>query len=94
MPGADTRSATYPVDDIHQARITKGVGGWGMTFGEEKNEDRCLPDLLFLFEFRSFRSVRSIAGRGGVIGPLSRPNSGGRTTGEKLAKKADFFCFV
>ena len=28
--GGDTRSATYPVDDVHQPRITWGVvdGGW------------------------------------------------------------------
>ena len=29
--------------------------------------------LFVLFEFRSFRPVRTIAGRGGVIGPLPRP---------------------
>ena len=30
IPGAggDSRSAFFPVDDIHQARITEGLGGW------------------------------------------------------------------
>ena len=30
--GVDSRSACFPVDpvdDVHQARITEGVGGWG-----------------------------------------------------------------
>ena len=41
----------------------------------------------FLFgEFRSFRSNRTIAGPGGVIGPLLGPNEGGRTTGKKQPK--------
>ena len=39
--------------------------------------------FLCLFEFRFFRSVRIIAGPGGEIGPLPRPNECGRTTGEK-----------
>ena len=38
----------------------------------------------------SFRSIRTIAGPGGVIGPLPRPNEGGRTTGNKVAKKAEY----
>ena len=46
--------------------------------------------VFVLFEFRSFRSVRTIAGPGGVIGPLPRPNEGGRTTGNKVAKKAEY----
>ena len=36
MPGGDARSAIYTVDDVHQARIIKGVRGWGMTFVEKK----------------------------------------------------------
>ena len=37
-----------------------------------------LSDFCFvLFEFRSVRSVRTIAGPGGVIGPLSKPNKVG-----------------
>ena len=27
-PGGDTRSSTYLVDDVHQARISQGVGDW------------------------------------------------------------------
>ena len=27
----DSRSASNPVDDVHQAWITSSVGGWGMT---------------------------------------------------------------
>ena len=32
-------SASYQVDDVQQARITKGVGGWGMMFSEDKRRD-------------------------------------------------------
>ena len=46
--------------------------------------------LLVLVEFRSSRPIRTIAGPGGVIGPLPRPNEGGRTTGNKVAKKAEY----
>ena len=35
IPGGDTRSATYPVDDLHQTQMTQDVGGWGMTVGED-----------------------------------------------------------
>ena len=45
--------------------------------------------LFVLLEFRSFRSIQTIAGPGGVIGPLPRPNEGERTTGDKVAKKAE-----
>ena len=38
--GDDSRSPSYAVDDVHQARLTKGVGEWGMTFGEDKKRDR------------------------------------------------------
>ena len=31
LPGGDSRSALFPVDDAHQARTTEGVGGSGMT---------------------------------------------------------------
>ena len=45
IPGGDTRSASYLVNDVHQARITcKGIWGWGMTFGEDKKRDRCPRD--------------------------------------------------
>ena len=56
--------------------------------------------FFVLFEFRSSRSVRTITGPGGVTGPLPRPKTGGRTTGEKVAKKGrdigmvGIFCFV
>ena len=39
-PGGDSRSASFPVDDIHQAWIAEDLGGWGMTFGEDKTRDR------------------------------------------------------
>ena len=41
---------------------------------------------LFVFEFRSFRSIGTIAGLGGVIGLLPRPNKGGRTTEKRRPK--------
>ena len=34
--GVDSRSASYPGDDVHQARMTEGVGGWRMTCGEDR----------------------------------------------------------
>ena len=30
IPGGDSRFASYPMDDVHQARMTKGVREWGM----------------------------------------------------------------
>ena len=42
IPGGGSRSASYPVDDVHQARMTDGVEGWGMTFGEDKKTDRLM----------------------------------------------------
>ena len=33
LPGGDSRWASILVDDVHQARITKGVRKCGMTFG-------------------------------------------------------------
>ena len=38
IPGGDSRSASHRVGDVHQARMTKGVGGWGMTFRETKRD--------------------------------------------------------
>ena len=40
IPGRGAISATYPVDGVHQARITKGIGGWGIAIGEDKKRDR------------------------------------------------------
>ena len=37
--GGDSRSTSYPVDDVHKAWITQGVG-WRMTCGEDKKRDR------------------------------------------------------
>ena len=42
--------------------------------------------ILLFYEFRSFRSITTIAGPGGVIGPLPMPNKSGRTT-KKAAKR-------
>ena len=39
--------------------------------------------LLCFFEFRSFWYIWTVAGPAGVIGPLQRPNKGGRTTKKK-----------
>ena len=36
LQGADSRSASFPVYDVNQDRITEGVGGWGMTRWEDK----------------------------------------------------------
>ena len=44
-----------------------------------------------LFEFRSFRSVRTIAGPGGVIGPLPRPKHVGEPP-EKNSQKCREIC--
>ena len=30
----------YPVDDVHQARVMWGIGGWGKTCGEDKKMER------------------------------------------------------
>ena len=38
---------------------------------------KCRSFWVCLFEFRSFRSIRTIAGPRGVIGPLPRPNKVG-----------------
>ena len=35
IPEGDKKSATYQVDDVHQARMAKGVWGSGVT-GEDK----------------------------------------------------------
>ena len=37
-PGGDSRSESHPVSDVRQARITWGVGGWGITFGKDEKE--------------------------------------------------------
>ena len=43
IPGCDTRSANYPVDDVSQAWITlHGASGLGMAFGEDKKTGRLL----------------------------------------------------
>ena len=39
--GRDSRSAFSRVDDVHQTRIAKGVGGCGMTFGEGERGIGC-----------------------------------------------------
>ena len=36
------RSATYAVEDVHQARMAFDVVGRGMTFGEDKKMDRLM----------------------------------------------------
>ena len=43
--GSAARSATYAVNDVfrvNQARITKGIGGWGMTCEEDKWRDQMI----------------------------------------------------
>ena len=40
LSGASSGFASYPVDNVHQARITWGVGKWGMKFGDDKRRDR------------------------------------------------------
>ena len=41
VSGGDTRPTTYLVDDVHQARMTEGVEGWGMTLGEDEKWIGC-----------------------------------------------------
>ena len=55
---------------------------------------RALPPKLagksffsLVFEFRSFRPIRTIAGPGGVMDPSQSQNTGGRTT-TKSSQKA------
>ena len=36
----ESRSVSHPVDDVYQSRMTNGVGGWEMTFGEDKKRNR------------------------------------------------------
>ena len=45
----DLKSASFPVDDAHQARIADGVEGWGMTAEEDKLRDR----LIFQPQYQS-----------------------------------------
>ena len=40
LSGGQPEAASVPVDDVHQAQITLGVGIWGMTYGEDKRTDR------------------------------------------------------
>ena len=47
---------------------------WSFSHSPSRDFDAVNLLCLFVsFEFRSSRSVRTIAGPGGVIGPLSRP---------------------
>ena len=46
------------------------------------------PFFVFVFEFKRFRSVRTIAGPGEVI-RQSKAKTGGRTTRKKASKKAE-----
>ena len=41
LPEGDSGCACYPVDDVHQARITQGVGdgGWHLERIKEKSVD-------------------------------------------------------
>ena len=32
--------ASYPMDDVHQARMAQDVGAWRMTFGEDSKKNR------------------------------------------------------
>ena len=47
--------------------------------------------FFVLFEFRSFRSGRTIAGSGGVVGPLPRPNKVGEPPVSKKPKRPNIF---
>ena len=40
VTGGDSRSASYPADDVHRVLMIEGVEGWGMTFGEDKERGR------------------------------------------------------
>ena len=42
LPGGDSRSASFPVDDVHQARVTEGVWEWRMACGEDKKRGRLM----------------------------------------------------
>ena len=58
-------------------------------------QDLCKTEFVclffpILFECKSFRPVPTIAGLGGVTGPLPRLNEGGRATGNKVVKKTEF----
>ena len=52
LSGGQLEVASVPVNDVHQARITLGVGGWWMTLGQDKRRDRLTTDYplnMFLF---------------------------------------------
>ena len=59
LTGDDSGSASHRVYNVHQARTTKGVWGWGMTFGENKKRS---VKLNFFVELKHFRPNRTIAG--------------------------------
>ena len=60
IPGGDTRSATYPVDDVHQARITYGIWGWGMRYGEDKKEGSVSKPSALFFNLSPFGPSRPL----------------------------------
>ena len=76
----------YRILDSHNSKFRKN----SKKLLSKKNPDSFFVFFLF-FEFRSFRSITTIAGPGGVIGPLPRPNKGGRTTKKKAAKRPGLF---
>ena len=41
IPEGDLRSASCPVDDFHQARMSEGVGGWGGVWGGKREGTVC-----------------------------------------------------
>ena len=43
--GGGSGSATYPSDDVHQARNDEGIGGWG--YVEEDKWERSVLSVLF-----------------------------------------------
>ena len=60
--GGDSKSASYPLNEVHLAWVTYGVGGWIVTFGEDKKTNWCVtPDLVS--SERGFSGKKSYATR-------------------------------
>ena len=74
-----------------RGRQVDGGGGGHQVTGKHRVVRRAtlIQFCLFvcLFEFRSFRSMKTIVGPGGVIGPLPRPNQGGGAKNKKCTQK-------
>ena len=73
----------FPSSYLTHIHLRKHRASIASSFRRQRTFVTLLTTVYFLFLFRSFRSITIIAEPGGVIGPLPRPNKGGRTTRKK-----------